>query len=271
MAKYKRLVCISDLHCGHRAGLTPPEYQLSKERKYSRIQKECWNWYAKKVKKLKPVDILVLNGDGIDGRGEKSGSIELIATDRRDQVKMAIKCMKLWEAKNIIIVRGTPYHAGPIESWEDLIADYFKNKKIDCKIGNHEWATIKFGKKIITTFDFKHRIGQSQIPHGRATAVKRDELWNVLWAEAGMQPRAQWIIRSHVHYCEAHSRFVGNKEIWAITTPALQAMGSRYGAQQMSGLVDFGLIHWDIYENGVVKWKPHIALISSQKARALTL
>ena len=267
MIKKKRLVCIADLHCGHEVGLTPPDYQHSLTRKYADIQRECWDWYVKKAKELNPVDILVVNGDMIDGRGERSGGTELITGDRNKQVAMAIECIELWKAKTIALVRGTPYHTGQYESYEDNISKHFGN----CKIGNHEWATVTFGKKKITTFDFKHYIGQSQVPYGRGTAVKRDEIWNALWAEAGMQPRAQWIVRSHVHYCESHSRWVGDKEVWAITTPALQAMGSRYGSQIMSGLVDFGLIHWDIYENGEINWKKHIAQISSQKAQELTL
>ena len=268
-AKMKRVVALGDLHCGHRVGLTPPEYQWHAPntakhawQKYGDIQREAWNWYAAKVEELKPVDLLLVSGDCIDGRGERSGGVELITADRSEQVDMAVACLEPWNAKQVVIVRGTPYHAGQYEAWEDPIA-----MRLKAKIGNHEWVTVRCGKTQ-TTFDLKHYIGGSQILHGRATAVKRDEMWNAIWAEAGLQPRGDWILRGHVHYYGSNSRYSGDRKVTAMTLPALQGMGSRFGALKMSGTVDFGLVTWDITEEAV-RCKEHIALLSSQKAQAL--
>jgi hypothetical protein len=272
MSKTKRLVVLSDFHCGHRVGLTTPEHQWAVEgevnrvqKKFGTIQKECWEWFRREINNLKPIDILVANGDLIDGRGHRSGGIELVLPDRNQQVEMAADILSITEAKEIIIVRGTPYHVGEEESLEDMVA-----KLVDCKIGDHEWITIKYGKKE-TTFDFKHHISGSQVPHGRATALKRDELWNALWAEAGYQPRADWIIRSHVHYYESSIRYSGGRRKVGIITPALQAMGTRFGAQRMSGLVDYGFLHWDFYGDGTWNFVEHILVVESQKAQALPL
>jgi len=265
----KRVVALGDLHCGHRVGLTPPEYQWHAPnttkhawQKYGDIQREAWNWYAAKIKELRPVDLLLVSGDCVDGRGERSGGVELVTTDRDEQADMAVACLAPWKAKQIVMVRGTPYHAGNYESWEDPVAD-----KLGAKIGNHEWVTVKVGKNEVT-FDLKHHIGGSQIPHGRATAIKRDALWNSIWAEAGLQPRGDWILRGHVHYYGSTSHYVGQRKVTAMTLPALQGMGSRYGALRMSGLVDFGLISWDITAEGT-RCRDHIHLIKSQKAQAL--
>jgi len=265
----KRLVVIADLHSGHRVGLTPPKYQwmVGKDpdhvwAKYARIQKECWAWYEKTARALKPIDILVVNGDCIDGRGERSGGVELITGDRSEQCDIAAESIKLWGAKHIIMVRGTPYHTGDKEDWEDVI---YRRVRAE-KIGEHEWIDING-----TVFDFKHHIGSSTIPHGQFTAVARDQLWNALWAEAEYQPRADWIIRSHVHYCRWCGGFRGAREWQAFITPALQAMGSRFGARRCSNLVDFGLAHWDIDAKGNTTWQKHVAPIISQKARALKL
>jgi hypothetical protein len=266
----KRLVVISDLHCGHRVGLTTPEHQWPTGegashawKKFGKIQKECWQWFSREIKALKPINILVANGDLIDGRGQRSGGTELLLPDRQEQADMAADILGMTEAKEIIIVRGTPYHVGEEESWEDVVA-----RRLECKVGDHEWITIKYGKEE-TTFDFKHHIGGSQIPHGRATAIKKDELWNVLWAEAGYQPKADWIIRSHVHYYESNTRFAGGRRKVAIITPALQAMGTRFGARRMSGLVDYGFLHWDFYGDGTWDFAEHILVVESQKAQAL--
>jgi len=272
-----RIVCISDLHCGHRTGLTPPSYQRLTKRlsnytdnlgitydkshiwdKFYRIENECYSWYENKVKKHYAPDLLVINGDAIDGSSERSGGVELITSDRNEQIEMAIECIEIWGAQNIVMVRGTPYHVGDKESWEDII-----DREINCKIGEHEWV-----ERDGIVFDFKHYVGSSSVPYGRKTAVNRDQICNLIWAEAELQPLADWIIRSHVHYSEGGYKQIGAKEIWAITTPALQGMGTRYGARLCSGLIDFGFVGWDIDDGRVNFWK-EILFVQSQKAQTL--
>ena len=269
--KRKRIVCVSDLHCGQRVGLTHPDYQWDAGqrddhiwRKCAQIQRECWKWYAAIAKRLRPIDVLMVNGDAIDGRGERSGGVELITADRAEQIEMAQGALEIWGTPHIAMTGGTEYHVGDKESWEGILA-----KKLKAKIGDHEWVEVAFGKKVVATFDLKHFVGGSQIPYGRATARKRELIWNQLWADAGLQPRADWIIRSHVHYCEGGFQFFGPRMVWALTTPALQAMGTRYGARRCSGLVDYGLIWWDFTEDGLYTWDVELATIPAQKARAL--
>lgn len=255
MAKPKRVLLIGDLHCGHRAGLTPPQYQTRGGpehiwEKFLRVQRDMWQLYAAAVKRLRPIHCLIVNGDCIDGRGEKSGGVELLTGDRSEQCKMAVECIKLAEPKHIVMTRGTSYHVGEIESWEDIIADTLKTAGHIVKIGDHEWINVNGH-----VFDVKHHIGGSQVPHGRLTAPARDEIWNALWAEAGLQPRANRIIRSHVHYCVGGFRYVGGRRIDFMTLPALQAMGTRFGARRMSGTVDWGLVAFDINDKGQVVWE----------------
>jgi len=269
MARTKRLVVISDLHAGHRVGLTPPDYQWKANKnaehgvyKCAKIQRACWKWYKEAMLALRPIDVLVVNGDAIDGRGERSGGVELITGDRRHQADMAAEAILLAGAKQVVMVRGTPYHTGQKEDWEDVIA----RKVRACKIGNHEWVNING-----IVFDFKHKIGRSTIPHGQFTPQARDWLWNALWAEAGFQPKADWLIRSHVHYARDCGGWSGDRRWVALTTPALQAMGTRYGARECSNLVDYGFNSWDITPNGSVTWQPKIAYIRSQRAKAIVL
>lgn len=90
----------------------------------------------------------------------------------------------------------------------------------------------------------------------------------MIWAEAKLQPRADWIVRGHVHRSEGGYKQIGAKEVWAITLPALQGMGSRYGARMCSGLVDFGFVGWKITNGKVEFWK-EILFAQSQAARTL--
>jgi len=269
----KRIVVISDLHCGHGVGLTPRtfsaevvqgyEHLRTKRTKWARIRKECWKRYAAEIEKLQPVDLLVVNGDCIEGRGEKSGSTELITVDRSEQCDIAIACIKAVRSKQIVMTYGTAYHAGHQEDWENSIAEKLAADGTPTKIGSHEWIEANG-----VVMDFKHHTTRSAVPHGRHTAVARERLHNVLWAEHDEQPKADIIIRSHVHY----ATYCGEPGRWmACTTPALQAMGSKYGGRVCSGHVDWGFYHFDITPSGEWYFHPHLVPIVSQRAKATVI
>lgn len=255
----KRVVIISDLHCGHMVGLTPPDYQTTSGSlvKFGDMQKAVYDFYLVTLKALQPINILIVNGDCIDGKGERSGGTEIIEPDRTVQCDMAVRCIEAVRAKNIIVVAGTPYHAGVTEDFERSIAD-----AVGAHFGGHEWVDVNG-----TIIDVKHKIGSSTIPHGRSTAINRDRLWNQLWSIDDSQPLADIIIRSHVHY---HT-YSGDADVLAMTTPALQGYGSKYGVRQCSGRVDIGLVHIDIDSKGGYTWQAHLMRSELQKARALKL
>ena len=250
--KKKRMAVISDLHCGHIVGLTPPEWQRRTKTEMSNLprdvvptQRKMWGQYVAEMKALQPIDYLIVNADCIDGKGEKSGGTELITSDREEQSNMAVQCIKQAQAREqICMTYGTGYHTGVGEDWERGIA-----KDVGAKIGSHEWPQI-YG----VTFDVKHFVSGSSIPHGRGTGIAKEWVWNMLWAARGEQPKSHVIIRSHVHYCTAIGQPWDN---WiALTTPALQAAGTKYGARRRSNTVDLGFIYFDIYEDGTWSWQP---------------
>ncbi len=260
------------MHCGHIAGLTPPEYQLSgntrtitKLDKYADLQHEMWEEYIKILEENKPYDLCFSLGDLIDGRGEKSGGTELITSDRHVQCDMAVECFNQIRMRSnpdfkIIGVYGTMYHTSSNgEDWEGVIAE----KAHFSKIGSHEWVDVNG-----CIFDLKHHVSSSVIPHGRHTGPARDALWNIIWSERGLQPRARFYLRGHAHYFDIS----GNATETVIVCPALQAMGSKYGGRVCSGIVDWGLITFDISDDGsVLDLAPHLVVLEKEKARALVV
>lgn len=248
----KRVVIVSDLHCGHWAGLTPPAWQFhpSRNPEGSRLQAETWRWFVATIGPLRP-DVLVCNGDAIDGKGQRSGSVELITADLEEQAEMAIVCLREAKAVHYMLTYGTPYHVSADgQDWEGHVA-----RELGGTIGGHEWLECEG-----VVFDFKHKVGSSQIPHGRHTAVARERLWNVLWAEQDLGHRAHVLVRSHVHYHD----FCGDPDFLAMTTPALQGPGSIYGVRQCSGIVHFGFIEFQC-EGGRYTWTPHILRVQSAR------
>lgn len=245
--KARRVVVIADLHCGHVVGLTHPDFDGDRKdadmHKLYQARREYWHFYNTELAALKPIDILVLNGDLIDGKGERSGGTELITADRNEQVDMACAAIESVGRCDCYAVAGTPYHTGVSEDFERQIVKRVKA----LKFGQHDWLNVNG-----LTLDYRHFISGSQIPHGRFTALGRERIWALFWRDA--YPLSDVIIRSHVHYY-GHA---GNSDWTGITTPALQGLGTKFGAGRMSGVVDFGFIHFDITDKGDWAWSRHI-------------
>ena len=243
----KRLAIISDLHFGHRAGLTPPAWQYpldsgdSERIKFGRLQRVLWNWVMERIKAIGKIDILIVNGDAIDGKGERSGGTEQLEPDRMKQAIGAAECIRAFGADKIYMTYGTPYHGGVTEDFEAMTA-----RELGAEIHSQLFLDVNG-----LVFDCKHKISGSIIPHGRHTAISRDALWNVLWSvQEGVQPNADVTVRSHVHYYAAN-------DAWGklnIITPALMGFGSKYGARQCSGIVNIGFVWFDITSKEEYTW-----------------
>ena len=242
----KRMVVIADLHCGQRVALTPPGWQYSKHsksathRKYAEHQELMWKFYYQTIEDLKPIDILVCNGDAIDGKGYKSGGTEQITTDRNQQVVMAQECIELAEANEIVMTHGTPYHTGGEEDYETPLA-----KALGAQIVSHHDFDVNG-----VIFNIRHFTSRSVIPHGRNTGPSREALWDLIWAAKKGKARADVLIRSHVHYFV----YGGDSDNLVVVTPCFEGPGSKYGTRVCSGIVDIGLVYFDVEDNGEYTW-----------------
>ena len=188
--KFKRLVAVGDAHAGHRVGLASPQFQSAiPGEQFYRIQVELWDYFQFHINELKkehPIDILVHNGDAIDGPGGRSGGSELITTDCNRQIDIAYDALKIADAGNYFFTYGTAYHTGQDTDYEKVLADRFNGI-----IRSHLWLDVNG-----TTFDIKHHIGNSSVPHGKGTPIAKEWLWNTLWnLEQEQQPKADVYIR----------------------------------------------------------------------------
>jgi hypothetical protein len=258
--KKKRILILSDLHAGHAVGMTPPAFNPSYDDPLLRIDSEyrsmLYEWVMGEIRNLGKIDITVHNGDAIEGKGHRSGGTEIIEPDRTEQVEMAKTFLEAINTKEIRLTYGTPYHVGDGEDWEDALA-----RQLGCPLPK---AVLNIEINGLC-FNFKHKVGGSQIPHGRLTAQLRDKLWNTLWAARGEFPDAAVQVRSHNHYFV----FGGTYDDLVIGTPALQGYGSKFGSRIMSGTVDFGFIHADVDSKGRLSWEPHILRMPYQPPETL--
>jgi hypothetical protein len=254
----KRIVFGADMQCGSRVGLTPPKWQYSKPDKYSVIREELWNQYTSILDELKPIHCYCHNGDAIEGSGWKQGSTDVLTTDRLEQVEMATEAIKYTEAKHIVLTRGTFYHVGSKENWEDILAQKVKARKIS----DEEFINING-----LLFNVKHTISRANVPHTKGYHISKARLWQILWSLKGQQPLCPIVLRAHVHYFF----FCGEDNWLGINQPALCGLGSKYGGRIPSETVDWGLIWFDVEDENNWSWDRHIVLGETQKATPLEL
>ena len=259
----KRSLIISDLHCGHLTGLTPSDYwwgesDLPCQQKVREFQEWSWNKYMGLIEKYRPYSNMLVNGDMIDGKGAKSGGTEQLTADRDKQSDMAVACIKAARIPKIVMTYGTPYHTGMGEDFEARVA-----RQCKAQIHSHAWIDIN-GVMI----SMKHKVGGSQLPHGKATPILREMVLNDSWCrDYPEHPLAQIFIRSHTHCCvEAPT-----KGSLGIVTPALQGLGSKYGARQCSGVVHWGIVVLDITPAGSWKWKVERVSLENQAPNVVKL
>jgi hypothetical protein len=247
----KRLFVGSDLHCGHLVGLTHPNYQISwnnaSRGKYGIVQRKLWKFFYDEVTKNGPYDGGLFVGDLIEGSGTRSGGSELITTDRIEQCKIAVDCLKVIPFKKgakKYIQRGTPYHVGVCEEFEDIIAKEIKADKIE----NHGYYSCE--KAVISA---KHHIGSAYSPLSDGTPLLREYTWAQKWALDYGFPLPTVIIRAHVHNFTVMQKL----SCLMFTLPALQGLGSKFGSKLCSRTVDFGFCEL-IINDDQVKVIPHI-------------
>jgi hypothetical protein len=267
--RQKRVVVLADLHSGHEFGLTPPAWWNQSKTNQSRVskagdfQRKLWDFYSRSINALKPIDILIVNGDSIEGKGERSGGMELITADRNEQVRMVREAIDYCEAPIVRLIYGTRYHTGKDEDFEAILRDYIgASGKCNVAIHGHDFINVNG-----VNLDVKHQVGSSSVPYGRSTAISKDRVWNVLWnAEHERQPKADILIRSHVHY---YGGAFGATWL-GVTTPAL-TYNSAFGIRECAGLVDVGFMVFDFDAEGGYSWKAILADFDKLQVRSESL
>lgn len=261
MRKLKRVLIVNDFHSGHLIGLTPPKHDIKHGDKdffkLDKMRRTYWNYFAREVKALGHIDVCLIVGDCIEGKGEKSGGTELLEADPMKQCTIAETVIETIGADKNFMVFGTQYHTGDDADAERAIQKHVKAEKI----GSHDWIDING-----LIIDYKHHVGSSQVPYSRHTAVAKERMWNMFWNEFDEFPKADVFLRGHVHYYD----FCGGYGWLAMTLPALQGYGSKFGARICSGTVDFGFVHFDITSKDEYSWAHHIMKLKRSKQAITT-
>lgn len=229
--KAKTILLISDLHCGHKIGLTPPRLWSPVGQECRKVQEQVWKWYISKVKDLRPYAVILV-GDMIDGTGKRSGGCEQLTPDMIEQAWMAVDCIKeIGGNPKILAVGGTEYHTGQESDFEKIVAKELKATVY----GNHIYPEIEG-----VVFDIRHHIGNSSVPYGKSTGIEKEMTWNEIESAQGLCPLADIVVRGHTHNSRIVEKPRAGKIATGLKLPAMQAPGTQFGARKCSGIVHMG-------------------------------
>lgn len=205
----KRIAVVGDGHSGSIYGLHPPNFVSIDDRDIpqnagQRYTWECWKDYWGKAKERK-VDIIIYNGDAIDGKQQAQHATECNLSGLVDQKNAAIACLEYAKKQcpqaRWYFVQGTEYHEGKgAEALEDIAS----------AIGGTAYRGAGPGRLTREVLDldvegvllnFAHHISPTSGFY-RATSADREGQWSAMSAkDAGKGvPKADGLFRNHVHY-----------------------------------------------------------------------
>ncbi len=191
----KRILCLSDLHVGSMRALFPPNQEVETgpdeytEWQLTVGQKYLWKCNQHLQANLPPIDACVVVGDGMQGHRDPWAS-RLCAPNFTDQETALITILKPYrqKVKRMYLTAGTQYHSQDYATAERNVA---KNLNAEYR----PWLTLPvYGKNI----HFAH--GKCGGFVYRTTFLEREVFFHVLAAEAKQIPRADVVVRAHVHF-----------------------------------------------------------------------
>lgn len=267
----KTVVALADLHCGHIGAVTPPEYWWSpkardpKVRQVAEAQREIWTAYTEEIKQIGPPDVLIVNGDLVEGPGRLTAGRELVTTDLETQCRIAAEVIAMWQPKAVVATYGTGYHVTlDGQDMEKFVIDILNREGIPSRIDSHAFLNVNG-----VVFDIRHFGGRAALPHTRATPLTREWLINQLWALRGEQPQGRIFLRAHTHSFAV----VGGcrPDFLCFSQPALLAAMTIYGARRCSNVVDWGVLVFSIGPEGGVQWELVTRQLEASSRPALTV
>lgn len=257
----KSIVVVSDIHTGdnHAVCSKSPEITDSENYTPNKIQQtllECWKDAWKDL--VQKPNIIVVNGEPVNGSNRKSMGSGVWSTSLVDQIRDFKKLMKFApKSDRLAFVRGSGYHvtvdgATPIE---EIVAEELQADRYRAFGGSgftDEEVTVEMHNKY---FNFTHHVGFAQWAMYRPTSLAREMV--KMHFEQGKRQHTDVTIRSHVHYY-VEIRF---PHTLGFTTPAWKLPDSFMYRRGIPSIPDIGLMEVIVETNGKIIVEPHITSV----------
>lgn len=262
----KSIAIWADIHAGSVYSVCPPKVKLKDGGVYEATpaQKELyvdWNYSIKDLVYKEP-NLVVINGEPIDGANRYSGGVGTWSSDINDQFTAAEILINRIPRKELVFVRGSAYHVDSQgTSFEELLAQKMGARRYRT-FGGHGKTDYScnvemFGKHI----NFTHHVGYSRWFQYRTTPLA-SEMAKMHFEHHRRGFHTDILVRSHVHYY-VEVRF---PHTFGFTTPAWKFPdGFMYRTGEPT-LPDVGCMEIIIESNGKVIIEPHLTEVDFRTA-----
>lgn len=219
----KKIAVVSDLHPGSVFGLLPKNFITSEgipklQNAGQKYLWDCWIDFSDRLKSFNP-DIIVANGDLIDGQQRKQHGSELSLPLPFDQTEAADNSLRVLKKKapkaKWFFTQGTAYHVGSGALHEENIAKSLgaeKYRALGTGVYVKQHLFLKVGGKVI---EFSHHASGAMT--GPINELKSGSL-----AESKGYPKVDLMVRSHLHEYKETSVAFGNRIVALVNTPCWQ-------------------------------------------------
>lgn len=262
LRKPKRVMVISDLHVGSSTAVCSEKPIISDLSTYyvpNKLQKTFFKAWKDMIKSIDgTVDLLVINGECIDGANKKQLGQQSWTTNIDDMMNDAKKLIEMIPYKKVLILRGSGYHeqvdgTNFEEIMADKLRDCIKYKAYGGEGKTDYFAFVKIYGKV---FNFTHHIGFSKSEAYRTTALAREMVG--MHFQHDKLGRADIFVRSHVHYFN-HIEFTHTH---GCTTPAWKYPDQHLFRGGLAGTTaDIGSVMFTIHPDGKIGFDKFIAEI----------
>jgi hypothetical protein len=248
------IVVVSDLHVGSHVGLCPPKVETENGSwEAGRAQRELWDCWKTVAREWHAPDILVCNGDAIEGQARKQSGTVCWTNDLNTQVRAAAACLELFHARRICLVNGSGYHVDAAgKSLETWLGALLGAEKVRGEYASDELVLRIHNRSL----HFAHHI---QVGTGwyRSTPLARELVFALLneTSKLNRGHKADIVVRSHVHYY-VHVEF---ERQHGIITPCWQLQTGYMLKKSAFGCVpSIGAIRIRIWPGGEVAFEKRL-------------
>lgn len=187
----KRLVVLGDLHTGSVYSVMPGSY-IRRDGNLvepNRVQVELLERWKEMCRRWRRPDVLLCNGDIIDGYQPANQGVEVWTADLDEQIDAATILLEMLKPREAYFTRGTNYHVSTAgRRQEETLAGNFGSKL-------HEDIYLDFEGYVIHA---AHHLSYSKVFHYRTTPLARAML--IAKLNESKTYKCDWLIRAHVHY-----------------------------------------------------------------------
>ena len=196
----KKILVISDLHCGADTAICIPDFEVNSEReeikttvRANKVQEELFKQWQQMIDEHKRFDYVFNLADNIEGINRKGYGLGTIQSDLSWQTEMAIELLKMIPCRRHVGTQGSSYHVNSQASGDRAViktlSQIYHERFVFGDQVIFDVEDVKFHLRHVTPFTRQKVLSQS--------SLKRDILEAL--DEGKHTGRINCFLRGHTH------------------------------------------------------------------------